>query len=337
MYPGLIVGTHMTFDRNLSNVIKSSIYVGNNCLQFMLGSNASFERSSITNDDLQSCLKLVRDTNTHVFSHVPNIYNLAGSEKQNRLAWSGNKAHPLDLTIKKGIEHETSILAEINLAGQGGYVVHPGTFSDTNEGLKAIVRTLDRLDLHPNAQILLEISSDSKKGSKLAKDLDQLQYLLYSSRHRDKLKVCIDTCHVFASGEYNLQNDESLKKFYIDMENKLPNKLGLIHFNDSDVPFCSCVDRHCTIGYGHIWGNTNLSGVYSLLDYCKSKRIPIVTETSPTDVETLGLINYNMELCSMKANQGSRERETTERKEQSTNITQRIDKRCNCFTPCCCE
>lgn len=92
--------------------------------------------------------------------------------------------------------------------------------------------------------VLLETSS-GQDGETLTK-INELITFYYSLplEARQKIKVCLDTCHVFASGH---DPDLYLK---ILMENNVP--VGLIHFNDSKLPKGSFRDRHAPFGSGYI-------------------------------------------------------------------------------------
>ena len=79
-------------------------------------------------------------------------------------------------------------------------------------------------------------------------------------------KICIDTCHVFASG---FMPYDALMIF---VKNKCP--IGLIHFNDSKYPLYSRKDRHAQVGHGLI----ELEQLYRVGLYAIENNIPLVHE-----------------------------------------------------------
>lgn len=125
-----------------------------------------------------------------------------------------------------------------------------------------------------NVTILLETSSG--QGSEMCFKLENLAYFykkLSSHRNneiRNRFKICIDTCHIFASG-YNIFSD------YIDNFNKLIgiDNIYLIHLNDSKKECGSNVDRHENIGKGFI-GELSLQ---IFIKFAKKQKIPIILET----------------------------------------------------------
>ena len=95
---------------------------------------------------------------------------------------------------------------------------------------------------------------------------------------RNKVGVCLDTCHAFSSG-YDLRNkkaiDKTLKKF--DAKIGL-SKLKMIHGNDSMTEIDSHVDRHEHIGLGKI----GKEGFQAILNHPKLKKLDLIIET-PAD------------------------------------------------------
>ena len=92
-------------------------------------------------------------------------------------------------------------------------------------------------------------------------------YSDFKEEEREYIKVCIDTCHVFASGFDPLKY---LKDFY----ELYPDSLVLVHYNDSKTKIGSKKDRHEKPGEGFI-------GVEKMKDielWCIEKNIPMVIE-----------------------------------------------------------
>jgi deoxyribonuclease-4 len=82
-----------------------------------------------------------------------------------------------------------------------------------------------------------------------------------------RLRICVDTCHVFATGQNPLEYIQ--RTFETD-----PTLLKLVHFNDSAAACGSCVDRHAFIGTGEI----GLEAMTAIADYCAARLIPMLVE-----------------------------------------------------------
>ena len=84
----------------------------------------------------------------------------------------------------------------------------------------------------------------------------------------EPIRICVDTCHVFASGY-----DDPLE--YIQYIQKIDkNLLKLVHYNDSKTSCGSCLDRHELIGNGHI----GFEKMKKIAEYCHSHKISMVYE-----------------------------------------------------------
>ena len=99
---------------------------------------------------------------------------------------------------------------------------------------------------------------------------------------RQHIGVCIDTCHIYAYGLYNLSLISEVDKMFEDFDYLIGlNRLSLIHLNDSKDKFGSKKDRHERIGQGNIWGKDDSALRHLLLKY---KNIPMILETTPADM-----------------------------------------------------
>ena len=179
-----------------------------------------------------------------IFSHNSYLINLATSDKEK---------------LKKS--HE-AMLDELNKANQlqlDYVVIHPGTYNyeDENEsketGLNRISEQLNKLiteTKESKVRILLETVAG--QGHNLGRKFHQLKKIIDKINNKDRIGVCFDTCHSFASGY-----DFTTKKGYNEMWDEFDDVIGLkylyaFHLNDSENELGSRVDRHTHIGQGKI-------------------------------------------------------------------------------------
>ena len=111
------------------------------------------------------------------------------------------------------------------------------------------------------------------KGSEIGRSFEEIAEIINRVELKEKLGVCLDTCHVFSAG-YDIVNklDEVLDEFdnVIGLE-----KLKAIHLNDSMTPFNSNKDRHEKIGKGTI----GLEAIINIINHPKLKDLPFYLET----------------------------------------------------------
>ena len=130
---------------------------------------------------------------------------------------------------------------------------HIGSAKDfgTEKSLEMVIDGLNEIldDYKGSTELLIENSAGA--GEIIGDSFEEIALILKKIKSK-KVGVCLDTCHLFASG-YDLRDkkalDETLKKF--DKTIGL-DKLKVFHFNDSKVPLGSNKDRHADIGFGEI-------------------------------------------------------------------------------------
>ena len=153
-------------------------------------------------------------------------------------------------------------------------VLHPGNHlkEGVSNGLKQCVKTLDKI-LDNNNNVVICLETMAGKGTEIGFEFEQLAFILKNAKFNQKIKVCLDTCHINDAG-YNVKEDFEgvLKKFdeTIGIQN-----LKVVHLNDSKNPMNARKDRHENIGCGTI-GFQTLCNVFH---HPKLKGIPFILET----------------------------------------------------------
>ena len=159
------------------------------------------------------------------------------------------------------------------------YNFHPG--SHVGQGAEAGVRMIaemlnEVLTEEQTTTVLLETMSG--KGTEIGRNFEELRQILDLVEKKDKMGICLDTCHVWDGG-YDIVNnlDGVLEEFdrIIGLE-----KLKAIHLNDSLNDLGSHKDRHARIGEGRI----GLEALVRVIRYPRLEGIPFILET-PNDDE----------------------------------------------------
>lgn len=155
-----------------------------------------------------------------------------------------------------------------NLMGLKGVVVHVG--KSTTQPLGPAIENMRTniamaLDAATETCPLL-LETPAGQGTETLTTYDDFVAFVQSF-NTPRLRICVDTCHVFATGQNPL---EYIQKIYTTD----PTLLKLVHFNDSATPCGSCVDRHAYIGTGKI----GYAALKEIADYCKERGIPMLVE-----------------------------------------------------------
>lgn len=285
-----IVGSHIGFSGKISDTILATINHGMGACQFFMGSNKSFARTKITESDIEKSKGLLARFPISVFTHFPYIANLAGSSTEKLLAWTGSAVCDRKVeNVLKNLEYELNTIAKLGIP-KSGVVIHPGTFKNRVGGLKAISTSINKINFEENSQLLLENSAG--QGASLATTLTELKTILdgVEKTKQKHVGICIDTCHLFAYGDYDISSSIIVENFFEDFDHILGlEKLKLIHLNDSLLPLKCKKDRHERIGCGKIWSESRDS-LFKILEKCSKIGVPAVLETTTDDFPVLKLL-----------------------------------------------
>lgn len=176
-----------------------------------------------------------------------------------------------DDRARKSISHVKSLLSSVE-GLPGTCVLHVGKVGSI-EQVSINVNDLNIPRAERVPYLLMECAAG--QGTELGRDWDQLRKL-FEALDTNKVGLCLDTQHAFASGLCGFNNHEEVVKMF-DLAESI-GKLGLIHLNDSKVPFRAKVDRHEAIREGHIWYKEDES-LRSLLDRAYERSLDVVLET----------------------------------------------------------
>ena len=118
------------------------------------------------------------------------------------------------------------------------------------------------------------------KGTEIGRNISEIKEIINDVEHKERIGVCLDTCHLNDAGYEISKFDEYLDEF--------DKKIGLsyvkcIHINDSKNPIESHKDRHENIGYGTIGFDNLIKVIYNkrLEDIPKILETPYVNEKAP--------------------------------------------------------
>jgi deoxyribonuclease-4 len=199
--------------------------------QFFLSGPQS-SHMNLRDADIAAAASLIAATGLRLFVHSQYLINLSTP--------ASPETDPMgtELLIK-------NLQAAVAL-GCSGVVVHVGkSTTQTVEAAIGHMRT-NLLSCLPHATttcpILLE--TPAGQGTELLRTYEEFVGFV-AAIGDPRLRICVDTCHVFACGSDPLVYIQRLKTEYADL-------LRLIHFNDSATPCGSCADRHAFIGQGHL-------------------------------------------------------------------------------------
>lgn len=126
---------------------------------------------------------------------------------------------------------------------------------------------------------MLVIENMAGQGNTLGTNFEELSAILSKVEDKSRIGICLDTCHLFASG-YDIRNKDS----YDNVMSQFESKIGFqylvgVHLNDSKAPLGSRRDLHANIGRGYI----GLEAFRLLINDKRMQGIPLILETPTND------------------------------------------------------
>lgn len=179
-----------------------------------------------------------------------------------------------------------------NALGLLGVVLHPGArlTASTAEALDLIIAALDQvLGSRPAGKALILLEHTAGQGSTMGSTFEEIAGMLNGVEHPSRLGVCLDTCHLLASG-YDLCSEHGYQATFEQFERLVGlDRLRVFHLNDSKKPCGSRVDRHEHIGKGCI----GLEPFRRLLNDPRFAQLPMVIETEKTESRDRGRVEVD--------------------------------------------
>jgi deoxyribonuclease-4 len=131
----------------------------------------------------------------------------------------------------------------------------------------------------------LHLEDTAGGGATLGRSFEELATLIELAGGDERLGVCLDSCHLLASG-YDIRTAEGLSGVVDDFDAVVGlDRLGSLHLNDSQTPLGSNVDRHADPGKGHL----GREGCAAFLSEPRFEDLPCVLELNGPEKKDIRL------------------------------------------------
>ena len=264
------IGIHTSKSGSLVNAAKKAQELGANTFQIFSSSPRQWRASTPDPNDIRD-FRRIREQHdlTPLVIHDSYLINLASCEETIRRS---------SIAAFRGeIERALAIGAEY-------LVAHPGNCKGQalEQGMLNVIEGLVESARGLSGSLTILLENTVGAGGQIGSRFEELEAIRRLAQDRMELPIgfCIDTCHCFASGHYNVATPDGLKETVRQMKVILEvERVGVIHANDSKGDFGSKLDRHANIGEGKI-GNSGFQGILRHKDL---RNKPFILET-PVDV-----------------------------------------------------
>lgn len=256
----LNIGCHLSASKGYYNMGKEALSINANTFQFFTRNPRGGKAKEVNENDVKKFLDLAKENNfCKILAHAPYTINVCSENEGIR---------------RFGIDTMKDDLKNLEYVPGNMYNFHPGSHVGQGEeiGIKLIIEALNEiLKEEQTTTVLLETMAG--KGTEIGKTFEQLKEIIDGVNLKEKIGVCLDTCHVYDAG-YDIVNDLD------NVLNKFDNIIGLdrlkaIHINDDKNPFESHKDRHEKIGEGTI----GIEAFEKIINHPKLRTLPFYLET----------------------------------------------------------
>lgn len=169
-----------------------------------------------------------------------------------------NLGHPEDGALDKSRESFLDEMKRCEQLGLDRLNFHPGSHLkqiDEETCLQRIAESIN-IVLDKTKGVTAVIENTAGQGSNVGYRFEHLKYIIERVEDKNRVGVCIDTCHAYTSG-YDVKTPEGFNRTFEELEETVGLKyLKGMHLNDSKKEFGSRVDRHDNLGKGFLGNET---------------------------------------------------------------------------------
>ena len=262
----MLIGAHVSTAGGLANAIERGVERRCDAIQIFNQSPRMWRPTAYTEEDFAAFREAAeRSRIAATVIHAIYLINCASREAEIKRKSAASLTHAL--RVGDGI-------------GAAGVVLHAGARKgephapSMRRAAKAIRAALDSTD---SCRLLLENTAGTQ--GPLGRDVDELAELIELAGGGERLGVCIDCCHLFASG-VDIVEPEGLSAFVDELDRKIGlERLHALHVNDSTVPLGANRDRHANVGKGEL----GRRGIATFLSEPRFEGLPALLETPGPD------------------------------------------------------
>lgn len=257
------IGAHVSASGGVENAPLNAMQIGANAFALFVKNQRQWSAKPLTDENISKFkenLKLAQILPEHVLPHNSYLINLGHFDSEKR-----------QISID-------AFLDEINRVEELGLKMinfHPGSHLkeiSTEQCLDNIAESINFL-LENSQNVKLVIENTAGQGSNLGFKFEHIAYLIKKCFDKNRIGVCLDTCHTFSAGY-------DIKDSYEKVMNKFDQIIGVkylsaMHLNDTKFGLASKKDRHESLGKGFL----ELRTFENIIKDKRTDNIPLILET----------------------------------------------------------
>lgn len=259
------VGAHISAQGGVKNAPINSFKVAGMAFAVFLKNQRTWVPTKLTEDNItdfgENC-KTYKYDNNFIVPHAPYLINLASADVALR---------------EKSYESFIEDLKRCEVLNIKFYNIHPGSTTGNcsiEEGIQHIAECINRAHQETKNTIIL-LENEAGRANCVGSKFEQLRDIINQIVDKERIGVCLDTCHAFAAG-YDIRTAEGFENTMEEFDKIINLKyLKAVHLNDSKGDLGCCKDRHENIGKGKLTIDT----FKFIMNSKYFKNMPIILET----------------------------------------------------------
>lgn len=254
------IGCHLSVSDGYLAMGKDALKIGANTFQFFTRNPRGGAAKDIDPADAEALRVLMAEHNfAPILAHAPYTLNLCSAKPETR---------------RFALEMMADDLARLEMLPCHLYNFHPGSHTGQGAelGVEQIVEALNKV-VRPEQTTTMLLEAMAGKGSEVGCRFEELRSIIDGVELKDKMGVCIDTCHIYDAGYDIVGNLQAV----LDEFDRIVGigRVKAVHLNDSMNPKGSHKDRHQKIGEGSIGVKT----FEQIINHPQLRELPFYLET----------------------------------------------------------
>ncbi len=197
----ILLGAHMSIAGGVPTAVERGMRIGCTTMQMFVKNNNQWKGKPLTDEDVSTYKKLLRESRIHpVVVHDTYLINLCAVDKEILQKSRDALKDELDRCETLGVQY-------LNF--------HPGAHlgAGEEEGIKRIAESLNLIHQRTKGYgVRSVIEATAGQGTAIGYRFEHLRKIIDLVEERERMAVCIDTCHVFAAGYISLLNGGMKKR-----------------------------------------------------------------------------------------------------------------------------
>ncbi len=272
------IGAHVSAAGGVDQAVDRALAIGANALALFTKNQKQWNAPALTEEKIREFTQAVSRAGfrpEQILPHDSYLINLGNPDAEKR---------------KKSSDAFVDEMQRVYQLGLDRLNFHPGAHLNqvsAEESIRLIAGEIDRaLSEVPFVHAVIETTAG--QGSALGRTFEEIASIMENVKQKDRVGVCIDTCHIFAGG-YDIRTAEGFLEVMDRFDELIgAEKLMGMHLNDAKSEYGSRVDRHAPLGEGNI----GLACFRTMMSDPRFHGIPLILETPKPELwpQEIGLL-----------------------------------------------